>query len=73
MSNNSGHNWFHLGDRHSKWRKYYFDLSLVGHQEWRVSERSSKSASVNTRGLYSSIFKQNFSQWIKSTVFITFN
>ena len=37
MSNNSGHNWFHLGDKHSKWRKYYFDLSLVGHQEWRVS------------------------------------
>ena len=38
MSNNSGHNWFHLGEKHSKWRKYYFDLSMVGHQEWRVSE-----------------------------------
>ena len=45
MSNNSGHNWFHLGDKHSNWRKYYFDLSLVGHQEWRVSRSVSQSLS----------------------------
>ena len=39
MSNNSCHNWFHLGDKHAGWRKYYFDLSLVGSQEWRVRLR----------------------------------
>ena len=68
MSNNSGHNWFHLGDKHSNWRKYYFDLSLVGHQEWRVSRSitqsvslifPSNSVSVNRRGLYGSISKQS--------------
>ena len=37
MSNNSSHNWFHLGDKHGKWRRFYFDLSLVGSREWRVS------------------------------------
>ena len=37
MSNNSSHNWFHLSDRKAKWRRFYFDLSLVGHREWRVS------------------------------------
>ena len=37
MSNNCSHNWFHLGDRKAKWRRFYFDLSLVGHREWRVS------------------------------------
>ena len=37
MSNNCCHNWFHLGDKHAKWRRFYFDLSLVGSQEWRVS------------------------------------
>lgn len=37
MSNNCSHNWFHLGDRKAKWRRFYFDFSLVGHREWRVS------------------------------------
>ena len=43
MSNNSSHNWFHLSDRKAKWRRFYFDLSLVGHREWRVSVLMTRS------------------------------
>jgi len=48
MSNNSCHNWFHLGDKHAGWRKYYFDLSLVGSQEWRISHGLSHHLYTNT-------------------------
>ena len=48
MSNNSSHNWFHLGDKQSKWRRFYFDLSLVGHREWRISHALSHHLLTNT-------------------------
>jgi len=48
MSNNCCHNWFHLGDKHAKWRRFYFDLSLVGSQEWRISHALSHHLYTNT-------------------------
>merc|ERR1719419_22083 len=47
MSNNSAHNWFHLADKYA-WRRYYFDCSLVGSREWRISHGLSHHLHTNT-------------------------
>lgn len=39
------HNFFHIRDN---WRKYYFDLSLLSHHEWRVSHAISHHLFPNT-------------------------
>ncbi|CAG7816722.1 unnamed protein product [Allacma fusca] len=45
FSSVSAHNFFHIRDN---WRKYYFDLSLCSHYEWRIEHVFSHHAFTNT-------------------------
>jgi len=47
LSSSCAHNWFHQGDKKA-WRRFYFDLSCLSHQEWRVSHAISHHLHTNS-------------------------
>lgn len=47
MSTSCAHNWFHQRDSRA-WRRYYFDLSLLSHRDWRISHALSHHLLTNS-------------------------
>jgi len=47
LQTSCAHNWFHLRDSQA-WRRYFFDLSLLSHRDWRISHALSHHLHTNT-------------------------
>lgn len=47
LSSSAAHNWFHQADSKA-WRRFYFDLSCLSHQEWRISHALSHHLHTNS-------------------------
>eukprot|EP00091_Calanus_sinicus_P008156 TRINITY_DN19816_c0_g1_i1.p1 TRINITY_DN19816_c0_g1~~TRINITY_DN19816_c0_g1_i1.p1 ORF type:complete len:163 (+),score=17.82 TRINITY_DN19816_c0_g1_i1:28-516(+) len=47
MCTSCAHNFFHQADKKA-WRRFYFDLSLLSHRDWRVSHAMSHHLYTNS-------------------------
>eukprot|EP00090_Calanus_glacialis_P038314 TRINITY_DN66911_c0_g1_i1.p1 TRINITY_DN66911_c0_g1~~TRINITY_DN66911_c0_g1_i1.p1 ORF type:complete len:439 (-),score=74.31 TRINITY_DN66911_c0_g1_i1:18-1256(-) len=47
MSTSCAHNFFHQADKKA-WRRFYFDLSLLSHRDWRISHAISHHLYTNS-------------------------